>query len=132
MKKTMTLLVKGVLISLLIIVLVAGIYVAWAWNKMKPSAREDVYVDVPDSNLTVIVKQERVKEEWVGFYYVNENEELVSFGPNVLYNRNSTSYPFEVGNYEVINNQDGTFTIRWTTSPSRPKDTWDSVTYDFP
>ena len=132
MNKTIALLIKGVLIPLLIVLLVFGIYGAWLWNKMTPVVREDVYIDVPDSNLTVIVKQKHIKEEWLGFYYVDENKELVSFGPNIQYNRNGPSYPFEVGDYEVINNQDGTFTIRWATNPDLPKDIWDSITYEFP
>ena len=92
---------------------------------------EDVYIDVPDSDLTVVAKHGQWLDSWVDFYYVDENGEHVRL-PYVVFR---ASYnPFATGDYEVINNQDGTFTIRWSNhnNPIPPKNTWGEVTYDFP
>ncbi len=91
----------------------------------------ETIIEVPDSDLTVVAKHTSWLQSYIEFYYVDENGEHVSL-PYVVFR---ASYnPFATGDYEVINNQDGTFTIRWSNhnNPIPPKDTWGEVTYDFP
>ncbi len=131
-KKIIIIAVSVVLIPLLVIGIALGVYLSWVWHQLTPHSYEDVHINVPDSDLSVVVKHYSSKDAWINFFYVDENEEHVSLGseiqiPNISY------YPFETGDYEVINNQNGTFTIRWKSlPPNAAPEHWNEITYDFP
>ncbi len=142
MKKKCSIKLAWIIVAILLVIplLFFGILVIYQEYRDMPQLfernyREDVYIDVPDSDLTLVVKQ------WywlhgggVEFYYVKERKILkdkyIDLGQDTL---DSAYYPFETGEYEVINNQNGTFTVRWNKHPSNTSPQhWSEITFDFP
>ena len=125
-----------VVVTILLIAMAIG-GVAWYFKGVSKflsgDYREDVYIDVPDSDLTIVVKYWQWLKTGIDFYYVGENEEHVPFTECATYDECIDYYPFETGDYEVINNQNGTFTIRWNMHSSNTlPEKWDEITFDFP
>ena len=60
----------------------------------------EVYIEVPDSDLTVIAKYKLWLQSSLSFYYVDENGERVSL-PYVVFR--GTYNPFATGDYECSN-----------------------------
>lgn len=87
---------------------------------------EDIKVSIPDSEVILILRELGFWGFGVEIYYLDEsgNEVLIA---NTTFD---DSYVFSAGNFEIINNNDATFTVR--AGSSSDKEYWTEKTFDIP
>ena len=87
---------------------------------------DDLTVELPDSDVTLIIKQwSWLNHNGVEIYYLDEKEKQVILGQTN--GGKDGYYPFADGKYEIINNGDDTFTVKWFNSSI-----WQEVTFNIP
>lgn len=89
---------------------------------------DDIRVSVPNSDVILILREWQAWTCGVEIYYLDENgEEILIADTNF---GDDYTLPFRDGAYEIINNNDGTFTVR--AGDPEDREGWTERTFDLP
>ncbi|MBR2020371.1 MAG: leucine-rich repeat domain-containing protein [Clostridia bacterium] len=91
---------------------------------------DDIRVLIPDTQVMLIVREWSILlASGVEIYYLDENGNEILI-PNTFFASDDGYCPFNSGNFEIINNNDSTFSVR--AGESSNKEAWTELTFDIP
>ncbi len=138
-KRILKYLAIAVAVSLVVLIVLSIMHIVYAISVVRSmlliaqlDEHEDYkeIIDIPESDVNVSVRmQDGPHSDTFYFYYTDKNGEEIHLGYGGSWSdQGNAPHPFETGDYEVSNNQNGTFTVRWHNGKQQIENTFDIPT----